>query len=178
MASKSEEAASVTAFDTIYTTNELQKLKILLPCLEPALQRHLAVYIKYGELLYTMQYVRHHAGQLGGCSLPADGRPDLHSLCSQLSLYSTPEEARQLEQLQDMVRTWENMQETAQAMSVLRELFPDPDASPLGDGAASFGAENASSAQTEPFSADMLLAMLTPKQRAMYEMFLQTDETK
>ncbi len=177
MASKNEEAAGVAAFDAIYTTNELQKLKILLPCLEPSLQKHLAVYIKYRELCYTMQYVRRHASQLSGCSLSSGGKPDLYALCGQLSLYSTPEEIRQLEQLQNMGRTWENMQEMAQTMSALQELFPDSGIPPFGDGPSPFDGESGASAQAGPFSADMLLGMLTPEQRAMYDMFLQRDET-
>ena len=58
MATKNEEAANVMAFDALYTTNQIQKFKVLLPYIEPSMQKHLAVYIKYMELQYTMRYVR------------------------------------------------------------------------------------------------------------------------
>ncbi len=179
MTAKSEEAENVAAFDALYTTNELQKLKILLPCAEPSMQRQLAVYIKYRELQYTMQYSRLHPSQLSGCGVSRGGDPDLRSLCRQLSFYSTPEEIRQLEQLQNMLQTLETMQEMSQTMSVLQELFPDLTVPYDGDAPGASGAQSTEQARTEPFSMmDMMLNMLTPEQRNMYEMFRQTDEKR
>lgn len=180
MAAKGEEAAGVTAFDALYTTNELQKLKILLPYIEPALQKQLAVYIKYMELRYTMKYVRRHPPRIYGCDIPSGAKPDLPSLCRQLSCYSTPEEIRQLEQLQNMLQTLETVQEMTQTMSALQELFPDlaSDAS-LGNGFAFSRGDSADPAQAGQFSVmDMLLNMLTPEQKAMYEKFQQTEENR
>ena len=177
MAAKNEEAANVMAFDALYTTNEIQKLKILLTYIEPSMQKHLAVYIKYMELQYTMRYVRRHPFQISGCSVSSDEKPDLRSLCRQLSLYSSPEEIRQLEQLQNMFETLETMQEMTQTMSALQEIFPDMSAAPpFGSDSAFSDSEGAESAQTGPFSVmDMMMNMLTPEQRAMYEMFQQSD---
>lgn len=175
MAAKNEEAANVMAFDALYTTNEIQKIKVLLPYIEPSMQKHLAVYIKYMELQYTMNYVRRHPFQISGCSIPFNDKPDLRSLCRQLSLYSTPEEIRQLEQFQNILQTMETMQEMSQTMSALQELFPDLSAAPpFGSDSAFSDTEGAESAQTGPFSMmDMMMNMLTPEQKAMYEMFQQ-----
>ena len=180
MATKNEEATNVMAFDALYTTNEIQKLKVLLPYIEPSMQKHLAVYIKYMELQYTMKYVRRHPFQISGCSVSSDEKPDLRSLCRQLSLYSSPEEIRQLEQLQNMLQTMETMQEMTQTMSALQEFFPDMSAAPpFGGDSAFFGTEGAGSAQTGQFSMmDMMMNMLTPEQKAMYEMFQQADHSK
>ena len=177
MAAKNEEATNVMAFDALYTTNEIQKLKVLLPYIEPSMQKHLAVYIKYMELQYTMTYVKKHPFQISGCSIPSKEKPDLRSLCRQLSLYSTSEEIRQLEQFQNMLQTMETMQEMTQTMSALQELFPDLSAAPpFGSDSVFSSTEDAGSAQTGPFSMiDMMMNMLTPEQKAMYEMFQQTD---
>lgn len=123
MAAKNEEAANVMAFDALYTTNQIQKFKVLLPYIEPSMQKHLAVYIKYMELQYTLNHVRKHPFQISGCSISSDEKPDLRSLCRQLSLYSSPEEIRQLEQMQNMLQTMETMQEMSQTMSALQEIF-------------------------------------------------------
>ena len=173
MAAKNEEASNVTAFDALYTTNEIQKIKVLLPYIEPSMQKHLAVYIKYMELQYTLKYVRRHPFQISGCSVSSDEKPDLRSLCRQLSLYSSPEEIRQLEQFQNMLQTMETMQEMTQTMSALQELFPDMSAAPpFGSGSAFSDTEDAGSAQTGSLSMmDMMMNMLTPEQRTMYEMF-------
>ena len=180
MARGNEEATNVMAFDALYTTNEIQKLKILLPYIEPPMQKHLAVYIKYMELQYTMKYVRRHPFQISGCSVSSDEKPDLHSLCRQLSLYSSPEEIRQLEQLQNMLQTMETMQEMTQTMSALQDLFPDMSAAPpFGSDSTFSDTEGAGSAQTGQFSMmDMMMNMLTPEQKAMYEMFQQADQNK
>ncbi len=179
MAEKKEEAANVMAFDALYTTNSIQKLKVLLPYIEPSMQKHLAVYIKYMELQYTLSYVRKHPFQISGCSISSDSKPDLRSLCRQLCLYSSPEEIRQLEQLQNMLQTMETMQEMTQTMSALQEIFPDMSAAPpFGSDSVSSSDGSTESAQTGQFSMmDMLMNMLTPEQKAMYEMFQQNTST-
>ena len=175
MAAKNEEATNVVAFDALYTTNQIQKFKVLLPYIEPSMQKHLAVYIKYMELQYTMNYVRRHPFQISGCSISSGEKPDIRSLCRQLSLYSSPEEIKQLEQFRNMVQTMETMQEMSQTMSALQEIFPDLSAaSPFGSDSSSSDTGDEESAQTGPFSMmDMLMNMLTPEQKAMYEMFGQ-----
>lgn len=186
MAEKNEEAANVMAFDALYTTNQIQKFKVLLPYIEPSMQKHLAVYIKYMELQYTLSYVQRHPFQISGCSISSEDKPDLRALCSQLSLYSSPEEIRQLEQFRNMLQTMETMQEMSRTMSALQEIFPDLSAdSPFGDFSASWDPDDAAadngdaaagSGHAAPFSMmDMLTNMLTPEQKAMFEMFQQQD---
>lgn len=188
MAAKKEEAANVMAFDALYTTNQIQKWKVLLPYIEPSMQKHLAVYIKYMELQYTMGYVRRHPFQISGCSISFDEKPDLCELCRQLCLYSSPGEIKQLEQMQNMLQTMETMQEMSQTMSALQEIFPDLSAaSAFGDfqgsgsnGDAPADSERSSgSGHNEPFSMmDMLMNMLTPEQKTMFEMFQQNTGTQ
>ena len=175
MADNHEEAANVTAFDALYTTNHIQKLKVLLPYIEPSMQKNMAVYIKYMELQYTMHYVRRHPFQICGCSIPDKNRPDLQSLCLQLSLYSSPEEIRQLEQFRNMLQTMETFQEMSQTFSALQEIFPDM-SSAAAFGNASSDETNADSGETGSGSfsmMDMLMNMLTPEQKEMFEMFQQ-----
>lgn len=175
MTNNHEEAANVMAFDALYTTNQIQKLKVLLPYIEPPMQKNLAVYIKYMELQYTMQYVRKHPFQISGCSISTDQKPDLQSLCMQLSLYSSPEEIRQLEQFRNMLKTMETVQEMSQTFSALQEIFPDISA------ASAFGNTGAAENNEEPGSGgsfsmmDMLMNMLTPEQKEMFEMFQQQN---
>lgn len=184
MAEKREDASNVMAFDALYTTNQIQKLKVLLPYIEPSMQKHLAVYIKYMELQYTMNYTKRHASTLCGCGLSQPKKPDLRKLCKELSLYSTPEEIRQLEQIQNILQTLETVQEMSQTMSAMQEIFPDMNMDSLfenplsGTGHTGEDAEG-SEKQASPGSPmmDMLMHMLTPEQREMYEMFQQQPPT-
>ena len=158
MADKKEDAASVMAFDALYTTNQIQKLKVLLPYIEPSMQKHLAVYIKYMELQYTMNLTKRHTSALSGCGLSQPAKPDLKKLCRELCLYSTPEEIRQLEQIQNMLQTLETVQEMTQTMNAMQEIFPDM---------------HMDSGDSAPMM-DMLMNMLTPEQAEMYRTFSQT----
>lgn len=175
MEKQSCEAPNVTAFDTLYTTNRLQKLKILLPCLEYPLQKYLAVYIKYSELQYTLTCGG--SASLQSCAYPASamsacaGMPDLSELCRQLRLYSTPEEIRQLEQLQSTLQTIQTYQEMQETLQSMQELFPDMNMDLSNPGGLSGGSPGG-----EMSLPDLLLGMLTPEQRSMYEAFMQPQE--
>ena len=177
MADKKEDASNVMAFDALYTNNQIQKLKVLLPYIEPSMQKHLAVYIKYMELQYTINHTKKHAVTLCGCELSQPEKPDLKKLCRELCLYSTPEEIRQLEQIQNILQTMETVQEMSQTMSAMQEIFPDMNMDSLfenplsgmghpGDAGDADGSDPPSSAGSP--NRDMLMNILTPAQREMY----------
>ena len=46
----SNEYNKVIAFDTLFTTNHIQMLKVMLPYMDNKAQKSLAVYIKFMEL--------------------------------------------------------------------------------------------------------------------------------
>ncbi len=187
MAEKNENASNVMAFDALYTNNQIQKLKVLLPYIEPSMQKHLAVYIKYMELQYTMTLTKKNTAALCGCGLSQPETPDLKKLCKELCLYSTPEEIRQLEQIQNILQTMETVQEMTQTMSAMQEIFPDMGMDSLFENPLS-GASASESAATDSESTggspggfaasgspmlSMLMNMLTPEQKEMYELFQQ-----
>ena len=172
MADKKEDASSVMAFDALYTTNQIQKLKVLLPYIEPSMQKHLAVYIKYMEFQYTLSYTKRHPTTLSGCGLSQTEKPDLRKLCTELSLYSSPEEIRQLEQIQNIVQTFETVQEMTQTMNAMQEIFPDLSMDGFtGQFAQSSDSDNNQGGNNASPMMDMLMNMLTPEQREMFEMF-------
>lgn len=177
MAYKNEESTNVMAFDALYTTNQIQKLKVLLPYIDSSMQKHLAVYIKYMELQYTMNHVRKHPFQICGCSLSSPQPPDLRKLCQELCLYSSPEEIKQLEQFQNMLKTMETVQEMSQTMAAMQEIFPNmSEGFPFGSDSVSSDADTGPT-DSQSSMMDMLMNMLTPEQKAMYEMFQNTPMT-
>jgi hypothetical protein len=182
MACRNDDADSVTAFDALYTNNQIQKMKVLLPYIEPSMQKHLAIYIKYMELQYTIKYTKEHPFRI--CSQNVQP-PDLGKLCQELSLYSSPEEVRQLKQLENMVQTFHTVQEMSQTFEAMKEIFPDM-ADSFDFGAASDSKAGSGSPDTSgddsnrsgiPSSVmDIMMNMLTPEQKAMYEMFQKEGE--
>lgn len=51
---------AVLLFDTLYTTNHIQMLKVLLPYIEAEQRNKIALLIKFQELQYTLHYTKNH----------------------------------------------------------------------------------------------------------------------
>lgn len=157
-----DESSNVMAFDALYTNNQIQKMKVLLPYIDPAMQKNMAIYIKYMELRYTMDFFKKHPFHIRAASMDAE-KPDLKKLCKELKPYCTEGEVKQLEQMESIFQTMEMYQEMSQTVSTMQEMFPD-----MGTA----NADNPSSASME----DMLMGMLSPEQKAMFEAF-SNDQT-
>lgn len=157
-----EDSSNVMAFDALYTNNQIQKLKVLLPYIEPSMQKNMAIYIKYMELKYTIDLFKKHPFQI--CAASADAaKPDFQKIFQELKPYSTEAEIKQLEQMNSMLQTMEMYQEMSQTMSAMQEMFPD-----IG----SQNADNTSSASME----NILMGMLSPEQKAMFEAFSNSKD--
>ncbi|MCM1173856.1 MAG: hypothetical protein NC341_02265 [Blautia sp.] len=149
-----EESSNVMAFDALYTNNQIQKFKVLLPYIDPSMQKNMAIYIKYMELKYTMDICRKHPFHV--CSAPQErSAPDMKKLCSELKPYCTEAEVKQLEQMESMLQMMEMYQEMSQTMNSMQEMFPD------------MGNENADGSSME----NILMSMLSPEQKAMFDSF-------
>lgn len=152
-----EDSSSVMAFDALYTNNQIQKLKVLLPYIEPSMQKNMAVYIKYMELKYTIDLFKKHPFQI--CAASKDtGKPDIHEIFRELKPYCTESESRQLDQITSMLKTMEMYQDMSQTINAMQEMFPD-----MGK----TNSDNSSGGSME----DLLMGMLSPEQKAMFETF-------
>lgn len=174
-----EGTSKVIAFDTLFCTNHIQMLKIMLPYMDNQTQKSMAIYIKFLELNYTLEYFKKHPYPLCGC-LEREESPDLSQICSELLPYCTENEKAQLEQIQNISRSMEMYKEMSQTMEMMKDFMPDAASfmeSPFNDP----GEEDDSSFERENGKArgasggfdmmNMLMNMLTPEQRQMYEMF-------
>lgn len=114
----------IYAFDSLYTTNHIQMLKILLPCLNPPLQKNLALYIKFLELRYTISFLNAHPYVLSGCGFDKKyGEQEIP--VDDLLPYLTPREAenfRQLQKSMDMMKQFSKMQKN---MEALKGILPE-----------------------------------------------------
>lgn len=111
------EEDSIIAFDTLYTTNQLQMLKILFPYLQPDMQSHIAIYIKFSELLVTL-----HFSQESTPNSPIFHKKrnlDFPTLSKELSPYLSREEKDMLKKMSEMMDTMENFQQISQMMQMM-----------------------------------------------------------
>ena len=98
------------AFDTLFTSNRIQILKILAYYMDPRLLKGLAVYIKMSELQYTLTLFRRHP-ETSLCN-------DLMPLCDETQKSAL----RQITQMMDNIHNFQEMMEMVQTM---QELFPE-----------------------------------------------------
>ncbi|MCM1134006.1 MAG: hypothetical protein NC400_00375 [Clostridium sp.] len=193
----SNEHNKVIAFDTLFCTNHIQMLKVMLPYMEHKMQKFMAVYIKLLELNYTIDYFKKHPYPLCGC-LEREAAPDIFQMCSELIPYCTENEKKQLEQIKNIRQGMEMYKEVSQAMEVMKDFMPDM-ASFMGTASADgvFSAAegensfyNRNNSDNDNISShggtsnvnstsgsgsfdmmNMLMNMLSPEQKQMYEMF-------
>lgn len=113
----------VAAFDTLFTTNYIQMLKILLTYMEPSQQKSIAVYIKFMELQYTISFFNTHPAS----ALPEFSHEDSFNaikLCDELSPLCSHTQQESLKRMKDMYQNFTNMQEMMQMMQMMKEMFP------------------------------------------------------
>lgn len=158
----------IAAFDTLYTTNHIQMLKILFPSVRKELRHHLAVYIKYLELQYTLSLREGSPFSLNSCSDEESASVDFNTLCDELSPFCNEKERSYLMQLKNMQNMLKQYRELEAAMSMMKELFPEGMGSTDSGGSGGGGFFN--------FSPDMLTQFLSPEQQELFSMFQNKED--
>lgn len=161
---KRKEPDAIAAFDSLFTTNRIQMLKVLLPRLSPEAQGNFAVYIKFLELQYTMGFLQRHPSisltgsgkQLSGSLFQGDNA-DTIELLDELLPFSGPEERTKLEGMRNMLQNMGKMQEMMEMMQMLQEMFPE-----VMGGAGGMGTEN---------PMDILSGMAGSDMASIFQMF-------
>ncbi len=123
---------TIATFDSLFTTNRIQILKILLPRLAPEQQYGFAVYIKLLELQYTLNLMRRQPPiRLFGDSkrLSADffqgDNAGTMDLLDELLPFSGPEGRAKIENMKNMMANMKKMQEMMEMIQMMQELFPE-----------------------------------------------------
>ena len=175
----------VIAFDTLFSTNHIRMMKIMLPYMDNQMQKSMAVYIKFLELHYTINYYKKNPYPICGC-LKEDSSPDFGKICTELIPYCTEKEKKQMEQIRGILKSMEMYQEISKTMEMMKDFMPDTDMSNLfqnfgglGDISDIFNAggkkhdtEKASSSTgSDDFDMiNLMKTMLSPEQKEMFEL--------
>ncbi len=155
----SPENNKINAFDALFCTNHIQMLKILLPYTDNQTQKSLAVYIKFLELQYTIDFYQKNPYPLCGCTTQ-EQNIDFGKICSELLPYCTENERKHLEQLHQLIKGMEMMQEMTKTMEIMKEFIPD-----MGD---VFHSGSDTDTYNPTNMMDILMNMLTPEQKEMF----------
>lgn len=166
----SNEHNKVIAFDTLFCTNHIQMLKVMLPYMNRQMQKSLAIYIKFLELNYVINYFRKHPYPLFGCM--QNEEPDIFKMCSELAPFCTENEKKQLEQIQNIRQGMNMYREMSQAMEMMKDFMPEASSfMNSGDSESAENSENAGEGTGGFDIMNMMMNMLTPEQKQMFEMF-------
>lgn len=114
----------VTAFDALFTNNQIQKLKILISYVDSPMQRQLAIYIKFLELKHTLELFR-RSPQLSVSPAPTENSFDPAALCREVAPYCSPQEQKQLSQVTSMLQAMSHYQEMMEMVKMFQEMFPE-----------------------------------------------------
>ena len=89
---KEDMAEAILAFDTLYTTNHMKILKLLLPYLEPEHQKKLAIFIKWQELMFTLNFFKQYSASLYSSDFKKRKKLELNTLLPLLTPYCSESE--------------------------------------------------------------------------------------
>ena len=132
----------VTAFDALFTNNQIQKLKVLISYVDSPMQRQLAIYIKFLELKYTLELFQ-RSPQLTVSPMPQEGPLDAGRLCQEVTPYCSPRERNQLNQFSSMFQAMSHYQETMEMVKMFQDMFPEGMSFPGAEAAGSEGGDGA-----------------------------------
>lgn len=178
----SNEHSKVIAFDTLFCTNHIQMLKVILPYMDNQTQKSMAIYIKFLELNYTIAYFKKHPYPLCGC-VEREKPADIFKMCTELIPFCTENEKKQIEQLRSVFQSMEMYKEMSQTMDMMKDFMPDMASFMDGFSESRTAEEGGNTTENGVFGSsgsnpgggfdmmNMLMNMLTPEQRQMYEMF-------
>lgn len=154
---------AILAFDTLYTTNHMKILKLLLPYLEPEVQKKIAVFIKWQELMFTLQFMKQYSASFYSSDFKKKKNLDLSALLPLLTTYCNDSEKALLSQFSQMQNMMHMMEEMQQYMPMFQQLM------------ASMSGENDFGGMFNSDSnnmMDMLKNMMSEEQQAMFSMFM------
>ncbi|MBQ8327449.1 MAG: hypothetical protein IJX86_10280 [Lachnospiraceae bacterium] len=160
----SESQNQIYIFDSLYTNNHIQMLKIIYGVLPVKVQQKLAPFIKYLELQYSLQLVR------SGFPNPPNDTDNPNNIMfdtigpmiKELKPYLGPKESEQfnkLEQFYQMFHQFKHIQETLEQFEAMTGIK-------LSDLAAMNSNDNS-------VNMDLLLNLLSNEQKDMFDAFMK-----
>ena len=166
-----ENMEAILAFDMLYTTNHMKILKLLIPYLESEHQKKLAVFIKWQELMFTLNFFKQYSASLYSPDFKQSKKLDLNNLISLLTPYCNESEKAiisQFSQMQNMIHMMEEMQQympmIQQFMSSISDEGNHSNGMPEG---MDLGGNN---------MMDILKNMMSEEQQTMFSMFMDGNK--
>ncbi len=115
-------SSSITEFDALYTTNQMQILKILLPFLSPDMQRSMAIYIKFTELKLALEQ-----SNLSGFApfAPKTFLSNIEPIYEDIKPFLSPSERETLSKAKDAFKSFQDIKDTMEMFQMMQETMSE-----------------------------------------------------
>ena len=144
----------VSEFDDMTTTDRIRMLKAALPYVDIGMQRYMAIYIKFLELMYTISYFRNEPQKFSAHFTKCKSS-DPREIMNGLKKYCSKSEQASVEQILQMMQAFEMYKKYSAFMQPFESM--------------NAGTSEDSGGDNNPFSS--LVGMLSPEQKKMFEAF-------
>ena len=157
---------AILAFDTLYTNNHMKILKLLMPLVDSKHQKMLAIYIKWQELVFTLDFFKHYSVSLYTKDFLQQSTMNIEDILPLVTPYCNKQEQQilnQFGQMKNMMNMMDNMQ---QYMPLIQQFMSSMsgDNNSFGD-LSDLGSNN---------MMDMLKNMMSEEQQTMFSMFMDS----
>ncbi len=122
----------VIAFDTLFTTNHIQMMKIFMPYLDLSMQKNIAIYVKMMELQYTIQFFQRNPS-VPPLPLQKEQSNDTSVILNSMLPYCNPDEKAKIQSISNMLKTYQQYKEMMEMVQMMKELFPEGENPMNGD---------------------------------------------
>lgn len=162
---KEDITEAILAFDTLYTTNHMKMLKLLFPYLEPEHQKLLALYIKWQELMFTLNLFKNTTGNFHNQSYPKKKILNPDTLLPALTPYCKENEKKMISQFLQIQSMMKKMEDLQQYLPMIQQFMSTMSGENMSFGDMSgFGSGN---------MMDMMKNMLSEEQQEMFFSFMK-----
>ncbi|MFI3177238.1 MAG: hypothetical protein R3Y67_07100 [Eubacteriales bacterium] len=161
----------IYAFDTLYTSNQIQMLKIVLPYIDVSMRKSFAVIIKYLEFQYMMQLPHHAFGTL--CGHETNRSFDTTELLQEIRPLCGEKEQQQLDQIGNMLQSFTMFSQMQEMMNFMGGESGLGDISSLGNLGNLGDLGNLGGL----FGEMDLSSLLSPEQLSLFELLKQSQES-
>ena len=118
------EKDNINAFDSLYTTNQIQLFKVLIPYMAPSMQKNLVIYIKYMEFQYTLTLFQKHPYAAFNANAASD-KQNTNQLFDEILPFLDVSQRGKILQMKNMMQSMEQMKEMMSMMEMMKDMFPE-----------------------------------------------------
>lgn len=109
----------IAAFDTLYTNNHIQILKLLLPSIPKDKQYFGIIFIKFLELKYVIEFGKNLISHSG---FQNNTETDYNLLCDDILPFCNSDEAKTVESVKSILQTFETFKNLSPVLDLIRQM--------------------------------------------------------